>query len=120
MTNPYQSPTSDVAKAGVNDGAASRPVRKTFAKRLGMALSLSLVVLASGPAIWFAFLVSLGALAGDPFRVFHNHIIWEDELVAKLPAALLLSSFGAIPVFIGILTERGNGITAIKNRDAGG
>jgi len=67
---------------------------------------MSLVALASGPLVWLVILVVFGAISGSPMQVFTDRITWEDEFIGKLPAALLLSSMGAIPAFIGILTDR--------------
>lgn len=80
--------------------------KSSLGRRIVKASCFSIVVLAFGPLLWLGCLIAFGIIGGDSMRVFKNHLIWEDEFVAKLPAALLLSSVGALLVFIEILRDR--------------
>jgi hypothetical protein len=99
-TNAYQPLNEDMETDGVKQGPTN------FKKRILLAVFALFGITAAGPAIWLLILVMIGWIHGEPLRVFHNHLIWEDEFVAKAPIAVVISVIPAFQVAWEMLTEK--------------
>jgi hypothetical protein len=101
--NPYQ-PMPTAADSLSNQDVVNQQPK--VARSIAGAIGISLLVLASGPLLWLGILMLIGAMTGDSMHIFTNRLYWEDEFVGKIPAALMISSVGAMLTFFSILTER--------------
>ncbi|MGY8769694.1 MAG: hypothetical protein ACKVH8_14850 [Pirellulales bacterium] len=68
-------------------------------------LVLILFFVVIGPVLWLAILILFGLIAGDPFRVFTNPIIWRGEFIGKAGLAMVLSSTAAVVVTVRLLLD---------------
>jgi hypothetical protein len=105
VSNPYRASALSSSQMVSNDSKVARG-RDSWVRRFIYVLLGSFVAFVSAPLIWLALLVAFGAWKGEPLDVFRNRITWEDEFLAKLPAAFLIGSLGAFTILIGFLTER--------------
>ena len=97
-TNPSQSPNEELE----TDVDKQNPTN--LRRRILLATLALFGITAIGPMIWLVILIVFGLVHGEPLRVFHNHLIWEDEFVAKAPIAAVISAIPALQVTWEMLT----------------
>jgi hypothetical protein len=82
---------------------AKRALMPERVKRLLRALFSALVIAALGPPVWIAIVVLGHLRSGDALRVFHDRMIWEEEVAAKWLYAVAIAGAVGVGVFLEIL-----------------